>query len=333
MIVRSRSLAGVRAPPRLLHPRGRRQQGHLRVAQLQPRLGRRSGAGGGEPPPRASPSSGSARRARHRLPGPQPRCRLVEQPWPQGERPHVDAMVTSAGHGARHPHRRLRAGAVRRRARRHRRRGPCRLARRARRRDRSDGRGDGATKARAARASSPRSAPASASSPTRSGRNFRRPSSRRTRTMRASSARRSGRAISCSILPAMSRAACAAGVQHIDWVGGDTAPRQSASSPIAAPASMARSNSAINSPPSALRRDVRSASWTAPRVSSRASHAVSSPHAFPLLPSRCWRSPPASRCRIPSPIPRRRRFAAADAARQRRHRRAAGDRGARHHGA
>ena len=61
----------------------------------------------------------------------------------------------AAGHRARHPHRRLRAGAVRRSRGRDRRRGACRLARRARRRARGDGRGDGARGRRAARASAP----------------------------------------------------------------------------------------------------------------------------------------------------------------------------------
>ena len=73
---------------------------------------------GREPRARLRSARRRARRARHRLSGAQHRRRRRSSgPGTRGSAPQADAMVTArAGRGARHPHRRLRAGAVRRSA-------------------------------------------------------------------------------------------------------------------------------------------------------------------------------------------------------------------------
>ena len=143
-------------------------------------------------------------------PGPRHRPRSrSKRPWRREENPRADGDGDrGAGDRARRARGRLRAGSVRRSRGADHRRGAWRLARRAGRRHGGDRRGDDARSAPAPSGSGPASARASRSPPTRSGRNFTRPSPPTTRRTAAFSGRRRVPAIFCSICPAISPTAC-----------------------------------------------------------------------------------------------------------------------------
>ena len=148
--------------PRLFRPDGRRLDRHLRLAELRTRLGRRPDRTWRRIGARACEALG-ADVAQHALSNSQPERGHASTPLGAADPPQADAMVTTTpGHRARHPHGRLRAGAVRRCGGRRDRRRPCRLERRAGRRHRSDHRGDGNAGRASARELPPPSVPASA---------------------------------------------------------------------------------------------------------------------------------------------------------------------------
>ena len=148
----------------------RRLHRRLQIAQLRPRLGRRTGEGAREPPPRLPRARRhrrtiSPRRARSTPPKPSSPTR----PFEPNERPECDALVTKrpglllgvlAADCAPIVH-------LRSAQRRHR-RDPRRLARRCRRRHRKRGRGDGPARRRSRRRWPPASAPACRNPPSKS---------------------------------------------------------------------------------------------------------------------------------------------------------------------
>ena len=155
---RSLSRSG-RHPPRLLHPRGRRLGRRLRQPQRRHRLERQARARVARTAPAwrrrsaCAPERFVTAYQIHSPDGGDGRSALGRD-RPAARRRHGDAHARAR---ARHLHRRLRAGAVRRRRGRRDRRGACRLARRARRRDRGDDRGHGSARRRRAAASRRRS--------------------------------------------------------------------------------------------------------------------------------------------------------------------------------
>ena len=139
-----------RHPPRFLHPRRRRLRRRLREPQRRRRLQRRARQRGGKP--RAH--GGGARRCgrsgfitAYQIHSPD--VVVADAPWTAENRPRADAIVTRTPQlGDRRLHRRLRTGAVCRRAGARHRRRACRLARRVHRRHRGDHRGDGKARRR-----------------------------------------------------------------------------------------------------------------------------------------------------------------------------------------
>ena len=142
--------------------------GVMRGPQRRHRLGRRSRGGRREPPPRRR--RGAARRARSSRSTRSIRADAVAviEPFDDAAPARRRAGHRPPGPRARHPHRRLRAGAVRRPRGRRGRRGACRVEGRARRRHRCDDRRDGNARRATATASPPRSARASRAPATRS---------------------------------------------------------------------------------------------------------------------------------------------------------------------